>query len=103
MDIVAEIISDPRYKDFIKGIWKELRSEEDQKEISELEARQLLSVKGKIPTDRTMRNYREKGVNVNRKDSLPYIPGKPVTYIKKDVVDWKARNLVVKRNRENIY
>jgi hypothetical protein len=99
MDIVGEIISDPRYKLFIKQCLKEIQEESPdgmQEVISEVEAMKILAMKGAPPSARTMGRYRAEGYK-DSSDKLPYIPGRPITYIRKDVYDWRNRNFVIKR------
>jgi len=100
MDIVGEIIQDERYRKFIKECLKEIKEEGDlQEEISEVQAMHILSVKGRAPGAKQMSRYRSEGHGGNN-DCLPYIPGRPITYIRGHVYDWRDRNIVTKRKPE---
>jgi hypothetical protein len=97
MDLVAELITDTRFRDFIKTCLKENKEESDMNiEISELQAREILSKKGRSPGARQMARYRADGY-CNNEDCLPYIDGKPMSYKKGDVYAWRDRNFIIKR------
>lgn len=103
MNLVAELVTglvnDPQYKQFIKECLKELREESVEgmnEEISEIEAMKILAIKGRMPSAKTMLRYRSQKIN-----ALKYLPGRPVTYVRKDVYEFRDKNFVVQRNNFN--
>lgn len=94
IDIVKQFIEDPRYKEYLRGIIKEIKEEKNlEEEISEAQAMQILSRKGKAPGARQMARYR-----AQKENALPYVTGRPITYIRKHVYEFRDKNFVVKRN-----
>jgi hypothetical protein len=93
MDLVGEFIKDPRFEEYMIGLLKKKDDEDMNREITEDQAMDILSKKGRKPSGRTMARYR-----AQQKDALPYIPGKPISYIRKHVLEFRDKNFVVKRN-----
>lgn len=85
MDIVGELIQDPRYKAFIIECLKELQeglTQDLDEQISEEETRIILGSKDKPISQVTLAIYRRNGLPHNNKT-------RPFTYIRRDVIEYR--------------
>jgi hypothetical protein len=95
IEFIKEVTANPEFKAYVAQIVKEVYPEVSYEDIIlEEEAKLILGVKGKPVSPRQMARYRA----MKDGKALKYIPGSPIRYVRKHVIEFRDQNLTFQRN-----